>query len=164
MLNKTFQTCRPFWHPCKEPRGIRNSTSVSKPLQCPSNVPDEMDSFVGYCNGHRWTWESTHLDSITTHLPLWVTGVAGAIRPTEHAHLWIIGSWSTRSSWRTGHSKQETETSEAKKKKSSVPFMCDSPGFVIRQWSKSFFFELEKSLTNMYSKFMFVWLLQNFSV
>lgn len=86
MLNKTSQTCRPwawlyvvdvlvltistqvlclfFWHLCKEPRGIRNSTSASKHLQCTSNVPDEMDSFVGYCNGHRWTWESTHPDSI----------------------------------------------------------------------------------------------------
>lgn len=40
----------------------------------------------------------------------------------------------------------------SKKRKSSVPLMCDSPDFVIRQRSKSFFFELEKSLTNMYSK------------
>lgn len=34
--------------------------------------------------------------------------------------------------------------------------MCDSPDLVIRHRSKSFIFELEKSLTNMYSKFLFV--------
>lgn len=89
--------------------------------------------------------ESAHLGSITTYLPL--ARVDGAIRPTKRARLWIIWSWSTRSSRRTGNSKQESKTgpSEAKNKKiCTVPFMCDSPDFVIRHQSKRFFFEPEK--------------------